>query len=82
MDGRNDGANRVLEVGLEIASSHDPFLGIEVDQDHRPLVEAAHLRHDRTLERDEHRPDVDRPQRQLLERHERDLRPSRGTTCP
>ena len=81
---RDDVARRVLQIGLEVTPPHDPLVGVEVDQDQRPLIEETDLGYDRTLERYKNRPDVDRLQREFFEDHGRppsqtmnDIRPQR-----
>jgi hypothetical protein len=59
VDGRDDVAGGLLQIGLQVAPSYDAFLGVEVDQDHRPLIKEAHTGDHRTLEGNQHWPDVD-----------------------
>jgi len=43
----HDIARRMSQIGLEIAPADNTFLGCEIDEDDRPLIEQADLGHHR-----------------------------------
>ena len=63
----DDRARGGLQIRLQIAAADDAFLGLDIDQDDRPLIEQADFRHDRTAQRHDHRPHVHGAKRQALE---------------
>lgn len=69
VDGRNEVARGVLEIGLQIAVPNRPFLGLEVDQDHRPLLEAADFGDDGPPEGNADRSNVGASDRQRVAGH-------------
>ena len=71
---RHEVAHRPRQIGLEVAAAGDALLGLEVDQDQRPVGDGGDPRHDRPLQPEQHRPRADAPQRQRL--HDRP--PCRG----
>ena len=65
-DRRADVADRLPEVGLEVAPPDDALPGRHIDQDEWPLRVAADLGHDRSAHRDRNRSHIDPFQSQLV----------------
>ena len=68
-DGGDQVTRGVLEIGLQIAVPNRPFLGLQVDQDHRPLLEAADFGDDGPPQRNADRSNVRASDRQRVAGH-------------
>ena len=56
MKSRHQVAHRLTRIGLEIAAPHDALLGLEIDQDQRPIRDRRDARDDRAFELQYQRP--------------------------
>src|SRR5262249_26953134 len=56
MDGCDNASRRVLQIWLEVAAPGDAFLGLDIDQNHRPLIEQADLGYHWPAQRNDDRP--------------------------
>ncbi len=69
VDRRHDVACRMLQIGFEIAATDNAFLGCEIDENNRPLIEQTDLGHDRSAKRYQDRPGRHGAEREFLENH-------------
>src|SRR5258707_7121461 len=69
VDRRHDVARRMLQIRFEIAATDNPFLGCELNKNHRPLIEQTNLGYDRPAKRDQDRPGPHGPESEFLEIH-------------
>jgi uncharacterized protein (DUF58 family) len=66
---RDEVSHRFANVRLEVAASDHAFLGVEIDQDQRPLGEPRDARYDWSLELEHNRTCPNALERQCLEIH-------------
>jgi hypothetical protein len=86
LNGRNDVARRVLEVGLQIAPADNALVGVEIDEYQRPVAEQTDFRDHRPPQRHQRGARVDRFECQLLKHGSRgilsSLDPNRSVAIP